>query len=105
MFKKGDKYIHFTRFGGTNTGEVDEYFEVENIDTQLQMCYFIPHIRSTKKIVLQLDGKDGMVYRLDETKDADFWLKLFNTINKSQGMKKHVEAEHMLKTGIRTFIR
>lgn len=105
MLKKGDKYIHFTRFGGINTGEVDEYFEVENIDTELQMCYYVPHIRSIKGIVLELDGKDGKVYRLNDTKDAQFWLNLFNKINESQGMKKHAEAENMFKTGRRTIIK
>ena len=35
MLQKGDKYIHFTKYGGVNKGEVDEVFSNHNvIDTK-----------------------------------------------------------------------
>jgi hypothetical protein len=64
MFKQGDKYIHFTKYGGVNKGEVEWYGESINWDTDNMVAYHIPYIKSTKGIVIRLNGEDGKVFKI-----------------------------------------
>lgn len=71
MFKEGDKYIHFTKYGGINKGEVKSYGILKSYD--LTNCVLVdkPHIVTTKGALLQLDGSDGRIYKIERefTKD------------------------------------
>ena len=42
MFNQGDKYIHFTKYGGVNKGEVEWYGTQINWDTENMVAYHIP---------------------------------------------------------------
>lgn len=65
MFKKGDKYIHFTKYGGVNKGEVHELHELNVLDTDNCCTYKKPSILTTKGISLCLDGSDGKIYKIE----------------------------------------
>lgn len=82
MFKPGDKYIHFTRFGGINTGEVEYYNESFVVDHILGVHYAYPYIKTVSGVVLHLDGSDGKIYRIDKhmtREEVESWKKLENT--------------------------
>jgi len=82
MFKQGDKYIHFTKYGGINKGEVEWYGETINWDTDNMVAYHIPYIKSTKGIVIHLNGQDGRVFKIknDITEEMLRRLKSSSTI-------------------------
>lgn len=66
MFNKGDKYIHFTKQGGVNIGEVLWYSEVFVHDHEREIVYKEPYIKTTKGFCLNLDGSDGKVYKISD---------------------------------------
>ena len=76
MFKKEDKYIHFTKYGGVNKGEVEWYGTQINWDTENMVAYHIPYIRSTKGIIIHLNGEDGRVYKIAQEISEDTLKKL-----------------------------
>ena len=63
MFKEGDKYIHFTKYGGINKGVVSEFFNTHCVDTINCVAYEIPHVRNENGIVLNL-REDGLIYKI-----------------------------------------
>jgi len=67
MFKEGDKYIHFTKYGGVNIEEVKTYFEtkVHTVKEDKALTYSRYSILTTKNFSLELDGTDGCIYKLD----------------------------------------
>ena len=69
MFKSGDKYIHFAKYGGVNKGEVKSYGETCVIDTKNCVEYLKPHIVTTKNIVLELDGSDGTIFKVKKMQE------------------------------------
>lgn len=64
MFKKGDKYIHFTKYGGVNKGEVEWVNDTICIDTVNKIKYTKTAIKTTKGVSLSLDGTDGRIYKI-----------------------------------------
>ena len=66
MFKPGDKYIHFAKYGSINKGEVASYSNALIIDTKNCVDYSKPYIVTTNNIVLQLDGSDGTIYKVEK---------------------------------------
>ena len=85
MLKKGDKYIHHTKYGGINRGVVKECIEVQCTDLVNKCIYSIQHIITTNNITLFLDGRDGQIYRVDrefEDEDVDKLTKLYNNLKK-----------------------
>jgi hypothetical protein len=65
MFKEGDKYIHFTKYGSVNKGEVQSCGNHKVIDTKNFVTYHSQYIITTKGIILNLDGSDGKIYKID----------------------------------------
>lgn len=64
MFEKGDKYIHFTKYGGVNKGEVADIFEMNVINTN-KLCKYVKFgILTTNGVRLHLDGSDGKIYKI-----------------------------------------
>jgi len=64
MFKEGDKYIHFTRFGSINKGTIKHIGYVGTIDTTNSVCYNRPYMVNEKNIHYELDGTDGKFYKI-----------------------------------------
>ena len=76
MFKEGDKYIHFTKYGGVNKGEVQRYGQTMNHDYENEVVYVSTYIISTMGHVISLDGSDGRVYKVNEDMDPEMLKKL-----------------------------
>ena len=66
MFKKGDKFIHYTKHGGVNIGEVADTHLVRSHDLKNLCVYLNYSIFTTNGVRLSLDGSDGRVYKIDE---------------------------------------
>ena len=64
MFKIGDRYIHFTKYGSVNFGTVKHVHEVNVIDTNNSVVYVSVSIITDKNSCLELDGSDGRIYRI-----------------------------------------
>jgi energy-converting hydrogenase Eha subunit H len=64
MFKTGDRYIHFTKYGSVNFGIVKHVHEVNVIDTINGVIYASVSIITDKNSCLELDGSDGRIYRI-----------------------------------------
>ena len=65
MFQRGDKYIHFTKYGGVNKGEIQDFQEIHVLDTDNCCTYKKVSILTTKGISLCLDGSDGKIYKIE----------------------------------------
>jgi hypothetical protein len=65
-FKKGDKYIHFTKYGSVNKGEVESCGGTTVMDTKNLVEYRVPTITTTKGILLHLDGSDGKIFKIEQ---------------------------------------
>jgi hypothetical protein len=94
MFKEGDMYIHFTKYGGVNKGEVKSYVETHVMDTKNCVEYLKPHIITTKGILLELDGSDGMIYKVNKEYTIEEAKKLSMTIEKMVEYKRKKTQEH-----------
>jgi len=65
MLQKGDKYIHFTKYGGVNKGEVDEVFSnLTSIDTKNKVSYKKHFIKNTKGNTICLNDEE--IYLIDK---------------------------------------
>lgn len=80
MFKKGDKFIQFTKHGGVNKGEVSDLHYTTVWDTANLCRYQSVSIFTTNGVRLDLDGTDGRIYKieseLDETQAKNFQKKI-----------------------------
>lgn len=65
MFKKGDKFIHYTKHGGVNIGEVECTHLVRSHDLKNLCVYLKYSIFTTNGVRLSLDGSDGRIYKID----------------------------------------
>ena len=97
MFKEGDNYIHFTKYGGVNKGIVEWYGTVINWDFENKVAYHIPYIKSTKGIVIHLNGEDGKVYKIKNDITEEMLMKLKSSSTIIEELKNRKE-EHKKKT-------
>jgi len=67
MFKAGDLYIQFTKYGSVNRGEVKWYGEIFNHDMVNGVVYKDPYIVNTNNITYHLDGSDGRFYKIERS--------------------------------------
>ena len=63
-FEEGDKYIHFTKYGGINKGVIKHCGVVNHIDTKNGVTYQKPYIINEKNVHYDLGGDDGKFYRV-----------------------------------------
>lgn len=91
MFKQGDKYIHFTKYGGVNKGEVQRYGQMMNHDYENEVIYVSTYIISTMGHVISLDGSDGRVYKINETMDPEMLKKLKSSATVLNELKNRKE--------------
>ncbi len=64
MFKPGDRYIHFTKYGSIDFGIVKHVHETNITDMQNNVIYVSVSIITDKNTYLELDGSDGRIYRI-----------------------------------------
>ena len=94
MFKPGDRYIHFTKYGSVNKGEVKLCGETLVIDTKNCVEYLKPYITTTKNIVLELDGTDGIIYKIKKEYTIEEGKKLSMTFEKMSEYKRKKIQEY-----------
>ena len=94
-FKEGDKYIHFSKYGSINKGEVQSCGSTTVIDAFRCVTYKQYHIISTKGILLNLDGSDGRVYKIEDEFTPEEGENFLNFMTKAQEIKsKRIEELH-----------
>lgn len=71
MFKTGDRYIHFTKYGSINFGTVKHVHEVNIVDAENKVVYVSVSIITDKNNCLELDGSDGRIYRIIKDLNED----------------------------------
>jgi hypothetical protein len=95
MFKEGDKYIHFSKYGSINKGEVKSCGSTTVIDAFRCVTYKQYHIISTKGILLNLDGTDGRVYKVEDEFTPEEGENFINLMTKAKEIKsKRIEELH-----------
>jgi transposase-like protein len=97
MFNTGDKYIHFTKYGGVNKGEVELYGSQINWDTENMVAYHVPYIKTTVGHIIYLDGTDGCAYKIKNDITEEMLKKLKNSSTIFEDIKNRKE-EHKKKT-------
>ena len=65
LFKEGDPYIHFTKYGGTNRGFVKSLGFISCVNLREREYYKKHWIITTNEIMLMLDGSDGRIYKIE----------------------------------------
>ena len=93
MFKQGDKYIHFTKYGGVNKGEVEWYGPTMNYDYENEVVYVSYYIKSTVGHIISIDGSDGRVYKINETMDPEMLKKLKSSVGVLDVLKNRKETK------------
>jgi len=87
MFKEGDKYIHFTKYGSINKDEVKSCGSTTVVDAFRGVTYKKLHIINTKGIMLCLDGSDGSVYKIEDELTPEESENIINVITKLKEKK------------------
>lgn len=64
MFEVGDKYIHYTKYGGVNRGEVVGVSTTLVHDFTNKCTFEKVSILTVNGFSLNLDGSDGKIYRV-----------------------------------------
>lgn len=98
MFKKGDKYIHFTKYGGVNKGEVEYFGYVNVIDSVRGVQYKKYYIVNTKKISLELDGSDGKIYKVEKEYTPEECERITNTFKNLSRIKNKIKNDNQTVT-------
>lgn len=91
MFEKGDRYIHFTKYGGVNKGEVEWYGQTMNYDYENEVVYVSHYIRSTIGHAISTDGSDGRVYKINGSMDPEMLNKLKSSTGVLEELKNRKE--------------
>ena len=97
MFNKGDKYIHFTKYGGVNKGIVEWYGTQINWDTDNMVAYHLPYIKSTIGHIIHLDGRDGRVFKIKEDITEDMLTKLKSSSFIFEELKNRKEMRYKVE--------
>ena len=97
MFEKGDKFIHYTKYGSVNIGEVKDIHITQCIDTDNKVIYDQVSIITTNNIILSLDGTDGNIYKINNFLTDDNVNNITNFIERAIEYKENVRKKLELK--------
>ncbi len=92
-FKPGSKYIHFTKYGSVNKGEVQSCGGTTVMDTKNLVEYYSPTITTTKGIILHLDGSDGKIFKIENEYTIEEAQNLDNLLTMIQQRKSNIVEE------------
>ena len=87
MFKEGDKFIHYTKYGGVNRGEVQSVSITTGWDFTKRCAYESVRILTTRGVSLNLDGTDGRIYRVKNEISEESAKKWTQSFRKTTDMK------------------
>lgn len=93
MFKKGDKFIHFTKYGGINKGEVEGLHSTTVWDFNNLCRYESLSIFTTEGVRLNLDGTDGRIYKIDSEMVKDHARQFEKMMKKASDKKNRPSIE------------
>lgn len=93
MFETGDKFIHYTKYGGVNIGEVKEVNVVKCIDAGNKVIYDKPVIITTNNVALDTDGSDGRIYKINAFMSDGGVERLESLVNNLREKKENTRKE------------
>ncbi len=96
-FKKGDKFIQFTKRGGINKGEVEDIHSTTVWDTTNLCRYMSYAILTTNGVRLNLDGTDGRIYKIESEMDEERAKKL-GKVSRMINDRKHRPSNKKIHT-------
>lgn len=91
MFKQGDKYIHFTKYGGVNKGEIDSIGETIKWDTDNMVAYHVPYVKTTIGHIIYLNGEDGRIFKIKGDITEEMLIKLKGSVTFFEEIKNRKE--------------
>jgi hypothetical protein len=101
MFEKGDKFIHYTKYGGVNIGEVKEINIIKCINTTDKVVYDRVSLITTNNVALNTDGSDGRIYKINNfmSDEGDERLDTLvkNLHDKKENTRKKLEDKYKTK--------
>lgn len=98
MFLQGDKYIHFTKYGGVNKGEVESCGTQINWDTDNMVAYYKPYVKTTVGHIIHTDGTDGHIYKIKDDITKEMLEKLKSSATVFEELKNRKENHKKIKT-------
>lgn len=96
MLKKGDKYIHFTKYGGVNFGVVKRIWEVTVIDIDNGCRYLRPHFTNESGLAYDM-FKDGRFYKIEKEYTPEEVEAIRENMKRLAGMTKYERSVEFLK--------
>lgn len=96
MLQAGDKYIHFTKYGGVNFGIVQEIWSVHLLDVDNGCMYLKTQLRNEKGSNYDM-YEDGKFYKIEEEYTLEQVDAIKKRVKRLAGMKKHERVSEMLK--------
>ena len=86
-FKKGDLYIHFTKYGGVNKGMVKDIHKATNYDTVTATAYEKYSLININDVMISLNGEDGKVYKVSAELSEQEVSDIVETLKKVRDIK------------------
>jgi hypothetical protein len=98
MFIAGDKFIHYTKYGGVNIGEVQSINITKCFDTNNKVVYDRLVIITTNSVALDTDGSDGRIYKINNFMSEEGVERLENLLDnlheKKENTRKKLEEKY-----------
>lgn len=99
MFNKGDMYVRFSPYGGITIDEIRSINTVTVTDAAHGFVYKKFSIVNTKGIVIELDGSNGKIYKLENILSKEDCEKIIENMKKISFYKSNIRATALLKYG------
>jgi hypothetical protein len=96
MLQAGDKYIHFTKYGGVNFGVVKEIWNVYVLSTDKGCMYLKPQLRNEKGVNYDVN-EDGKFFKIEKEYTPEEIEAIRENMKRLAGMKKHDRSVEVLK--------
>lgn len=96
MLQAGDKYIHFTKYGGVNFGIVDEIWYVHILSTDNGCMYLKPQLRNERGLNYDMN-EDGKFFKIEKEYTPEEVEAIRENMKRLVGMKKHERIAERLK--------
>lgn len=93
MFKPGDKFILYTKYGGVVKGEVKEILEITGIDTTNKVNYVYTKLLTTNDIIYSMDGTDGKLYKIKSEMTEEQVEKVKNVIKELKDSRERMRIK------------
>lgn len=96
MLQAGDKYIHFTKYGGVNFGIVDEIWYVHLLDVDNGCMYLKPQLRNQSGSNYDMT-EDGKFFKIEKEYTPEEVEAIREKTKRLASMKKHERVAEILK--------